>query len=93
MMGKTILPIMISVTLLTFAITTTFTIGHVSAIKITKPVVGGSKIVKGGTGPTVVAKDCMYGGVAYSKGAVIQQADGKNYECSGDDDGAWVKKS
>lgn len=39
---------------------------------------------------TVVAKDCMWGGVAYSKGASLQGADGKTYYCSGDDDGTWA---
>lgn len=43
-------------------------------------------------GGGVILRDCSYGGVSYSKGAVIQQADGHNYECSGDDDGTWVKK-
>jgi hypothetical protein len=40
-------------------------------------------------GPMVVARDCVYGGEAYSKGAVCKQADGP-YVCSGDGKGTWV---
>lgn len=90
--GQNVLLVLMFAASLTFAITTTFNIGHASAIKITKPVVGATKTAGGGgTGPTVVAKDCLYNGLTYSKGMVIQQSDGMNYRCTGDDDGTWEK--
>lgn len=44
--SRTILPLLISATLFTFAITTTFTVVHADVVKITKPVVGGTKPLK-----------------------------------------------
>ncbi len=40
-------------------------------------------------GPSISARDCVYAGRSYSKGAVVNQADG-NYVCSGDKDGTWT---
>jgi hypothetical protein len=34
-------------------------------------------------------KDCTYASQTYSKGAVLTQADGKAYVCTGDADGTW----
>lgn len=44
-------------------------------------------------GESIIARDCKYAGLPYSKGDVIRQQDGNTYECSGDKDGTWVKKS
>lgn len=44
-------------------------------------------------GNETIARDCKYMGSAYSKGAVVQTDTGANFECSGDKDGTWVKKS
>lgn len=90
MKGKldgTVLPVLISAALLAFAITTTFTVVQAAALKATRPGEVGTKAST--VGPGTSAKDCSYGGVSYSKGSVIQQADGKNYRCTGDDDGSW----
>jgi hypothetical protein len=40
-------------------------------------------------GPTVVAKNCTYGGVSYSKGSLVNQG-GFVRKCSGDAYGTWV---
>ena len=41
-------------------------------------------------GDVVTARDCVYGS-KYSKGAVVDMADGSQYECTGDKDGSWKK--
>jgi hypothetical protein len=41
-------------------------------------------------GDGVIARDCVYGGLTYTKGGLCNQADGL-YKCSGDQDGSWEK--
>jgi hypothetical protein len=44
-------------------------------------------------GPSETSRDCQYGGVTYSKGSVVRQADNALYTCTGDKDGSWKKTS
>jgi hypothetical protein len=42
-------------------------------------------------GPTVTARDCVYQGSSFTKGATIKMDDGGIYRCTGDEDGSWEK--
>jgi hypothetical protein len=45
-------------------------------------------------GDKIIAKDCTYAGLGYSKGSILDMPGGVK-ECSGDKEGSWkpVKKS
>jgi uncharacterized protein YaiI (UPF0178 family) len=45
------------------------------------------------SGDTTIARDCKYASASYSKGAVVMTDTGATFECSGDKEGTWVKKS
>jgi hypothetical protein len=65
---------------------------HTSVERLAAPGVVISRVIEYlPTGGGVVARDCMSGGKAYSKGAVTMMADANDYECTGDKDGSWKK--
>ena len=36
--------------------------------------------------------NCFWGGQEYSKGGTVTVTDGTVYECSGDENGSWLRK-